>query len=111
MTLKILQITDSLTSGGKERQLVELLTYLSIRKDVTCELIIMSHDVHYTYINDLNVKTYQVIREFSNRFQENIKKIYPFFINSMNCLKKQNRMLYIHGILCVLFMQYLLQSY
>ena len=58
-----MQITDSLGSGGKERQLVELLTFLSKKKDVTCELIIMSEDIHYTYVDDLNIKTYKIIRK------------------------------------------------
>ncbi len=63
MNLKILQIIDTLGSGGKERQLVEVLTFLSKRKDVICELIVMSDDIHYTYVDDLNIKIYQVIRK------------------------------------------------
>lgn len=92
MNLKILQITDSLRSGGKERQLVELLTFLSTRKDVTCEIINMSDDVHYTYVDDLNIKTYQVIRKQKKdlsvffKFYNLFKETKPDVIHSWNSM-------------------------
>lgn len=61
--MKILHLIDSLASGGKERQLVELLKGLSIHKDIVCELAIMSHNIHYIAINNLNMKTHCLIRK------------------------------------------------
>jgi len=90
--LKILQITDSLRSGGKERQLVELLTYLSTKKDVMCELITMSENVHYTYVEDLNIKTYQIIRKQRKdlsvffKFYKLFKEARPDVIHSWNSM-------------------------
>ena len=62
--MKILHFTDSLRSGGKERQLIELLKGLSSGKDkdIVCELAVMSRDVHYTALNSLNVKVHYLIR-------------------------------------------------
>jgi len=90
--MKILQITDTLRSGGKERQIVELLTYLSTKKDVTCELIIMSDNVHYTYIDDLNIKTYKVIRKQKKdvsiffKFYKLFKETKPDVIHTWNSM-------------------------
>jgi len=61
--MKILHFTDSLRSGGKERQIVECLKGLSNRKDVVCELAIMDHDIHYTAVHDLNIKIHFLIRK------------------------------------------------
>jgi len=61
--MKILQIIDSLGSGGKERQLVETLKFLSGIDGINSELVVMSDDIHYSYIDDLNIKTYLVIRK------------------------------------------------
>ena len=86
--MKILQIIDTLRSGGKERQLVELLTFLSKRKDVSCELIILSENIYYTYINILNVKIYHIVRNRKKdlsvfyKFYKLFKKIRPDVIHS-----------------------------
>jgi len=54
--MKILYIIDSLAMGGKERQLVELLKGLSTRTDIISQVVILSDNIHYSYVRDLNVK-------------------------------------------------------
>lgn len=60
--MKILHFIDCLRSGGKERQLVELLKGLSAYNDIVCELAIMDHNIHYTAVNDLNIEIHYLIR-------------------------------------------------
>ena len=64
--MRIVHIIDTLTSGGRERQLVELLKGLSKDETITCDLIIMSNDVHYTYLNELGITVHKVIRKSQN---------------------------------------------
>lgn len=61
--MKTLHFTDSLRSGGKERQLVELLKGLSQRGDVVCELAIMSGNIHYSAVKELGIKIHYLIRQ------------------------------------------------
>jgi len=61
--MKILHVTDGLGSGGRERQVVECLKGLSARKDLICELVIMDRKIHYSAVNDLNIKIYFLIRK------------------------------------------------
>jgi glycosyltransferase involved in cell wall biosynthesis len=60
--LRIIHIIDTLRSGGRERQLVELLKGLSKEKKISCHVIVMSHDIHYTYLNDFGVTIHKLIR-------------------------------------------------
>ena len=69
--MKIIYLIDSLRSGGKERQLVEVLKFFSLQEKITCNLVVMSDENHYTYIENLNIKTYIIIRKK--------KKISPSF--------------------------------
>src|SRR5690606_941202 len=52
--LKILMLIDSLTSGGKERRFVELLKGLKNCNGISCEVVVLSNEVHYKEIYDLN---------------------------------------------------------
>jgi glycosyltransferase involved in cell wall biosynthesis len=61
--MRVIHITDTLRSGGKERQLVELLKGLINTPDVECELIIMSDDIHYSEVLDFGVKIHYIIRK------------------------------------------------
>jgi glycosyltransferase involved in cell wall biosynthesis len=61
--MRILFITENLRSGGKERRLVELLKGLSKFKEIKCELAIMSKEIHYTGIYNLEVKIHYLIRK------------------------------------------------
>jgi len=90
--MKILHIIDTLRSGGKERQLVEALKYLSKQKNITCELIVMSGDVHYTYLDDLKIETHQFIRKYKKdpsiffQFYQHFKNTKPDIIHCWNAM-------------------------
>lgn len=66
--MKILFLIDCLNSGGKERRLVELLKGLSTKKNINCELIVMSKLVHYKEIFDLKIKVHFLIRRWKYDF-------------------------------------------
>jgi glycosyltransferase involved in cell wall biosynthesis len=51
--MRVLFYIDKLGSGGKERQLVELLRGLKKRADISPSLVCMSGDIHYTEVHDL----------------------------------------------------------
>jgi glycosyltransferase involved in cell wall biosynthesis len=54
--MKITMVVDSLRSGGKERQLLELLKGLGKKNDIACQLIILSPDIDYSYVYELNTR-------------------------------------------------------
>ena len=60
--LKILFFIDCLTSGGKERRLIELMKVLKLHSDIEFEIVVMSHDIHYQEVFDLNIKIHYLIR-------------------------------------------------
>ena len=60
--MKIVHFIDSLRSGGKERQLVELIKGLLEHK-VSCQVAIMSRNVHYNGLNELSVRPHYLIRK------------------------------------------------
>ena len=61
--MKILHFIDTLCSGGKERQLVELLKGLSEHSEIKSYVAVMSNDIHYQAIWDLCDNIYFVIRK------------------------------------------------
>lgn len=61
--MKVLFLIDTMRSGGRERQLAELLKSLSIQKNVSCELVVMSHETHYREILDLGVPIHYLVRK------------------------------------------------
>ena len=54
--IKILFFIDTLKSGGKERQLVELLKGLSTRKNFLLGLVLLDEEIHYKEVLDLQLK-------------------------------------------------------
>lgn len=62
--MKILYIIDSLTAGGKERRLVELIKGLKNYSDIQCELAIMSNDIHYHYVFKQGIRIHYLIRKW-----------------------------------------------
>jgi len=46
--MKILYVTDNLWSGGKQRQLAELIKGLAVRDDIHCWLAVTASGLHYT---------------------------------------------------------------
>ncbi|HYM95279.1 MAG TPA: glycosyltransferase [Chitinophagaceae bacterium] len=61
--MKILFIIDNLSSGGKERRLVELMKGLKGSLEVEFELALMSKDIHYKEIFDLGINIHYLIRK------------------------------------------------
>jgi len=61
--MKILFFIDCLTSGGKERRLTELMKALSLIPEIKFELAVMSDDIHYEEIFDLNIPIHYLIRK------------------------------------------------
>lgn len=61
--MRILFFIDSFPAGGKERRLLELMKGLSAKPDIEFGLVLMSSDVHYKEIFDLNIDVHYVIRK------------------------------------------------
>ncbi len=61
--MKVLFIIDRLGAGGKERQLVEVLKGLVLLQNVQCQLVVLSSEIHYTELQDLQVKTLLIKRK------------------------------------------------
>lgn len=61
--MKVLFIIDTLTAGGKERRLTELLKGLKFMSGISFELVVMSSDIHYREILDLGIKVHIILRK------------------------------------------------
>jgi glycosyltransferase involved in cell wall biosynthesis len=66
--IKILFFINCLTSGGTERRLVELMKVLNLNKDFELELVLMSKEVHYREIFDMNIRINYLIRSTKKDF-------------------------------------------
>ncbi len=55
--MRVLQVIDSLVSGGKERQFVELLKGLRRESDIACHVVVMSEVIEYEEFHGLDVPT------------------------------------------------------
>ncbi len=60
--MKVLQFLDSIGRGGKERMLVELVRGLTRHHDVQVEIVVMSREIQYPEIHDLDVTLHYLIR-------------------------------------------------
>ena len=61
-TMRILFFIDSLTSGGKERRLIELMKGIKLKPNIEFELVVMSNEIHYQEVFDLDIKIHYLIR-------------------------------------------------
>jgi glycosyltransferase involved in cell wall biosynthesis len=61
--MKILFFIESLTAGGKERRLTQLMKGIRSNTDIDFNLVIMSKDVHYKEVQDLNIGIFYLIRK------------------------------------------------
>lgn len=61
--MKILFFIDSFPAGGKERRLLELMKGLKNEPDIEFGLVIMSKDVHYKEIFELDIKIHFILRK------------------------------------------------
>ncbi len=66
--MKILFFVSGLGVGGKERRLSELLKELKNRPEIEFELAVMSRDIHYTEIMDLDIKIHYLVRKVKKDF-------------------------------------------
>lgn len=73
--MKILFFTDTLDVGGKERRLTELIKALILNKEIEFELVVMSNDIHYKEILDLDIKIHYITR----KTKHDISVFYRFF--------------------------------
>lgn len=60
--MRILFFIDSLTSGGKERRLIELMKGIKLNPNIEFELVLMSNEIHYKEVFDLDIKIHYLIR-------------------------------------------------
>ena len=61
--MKILFFTDTLNAGGKERRLTELMKALLIVKGIKFDLVVMSKDIHYKEVFNLDINIHYIIRK------------------------------------------------
>ena len=86
--MRVLHIIESLRSGGKERQLVELLTGLAERSEIRSDIVVMSQDVHYDVSAIPNVKLWPLLRRSQRdvgvwpRFGALLHKLKPDVVHS-----------------------------
>jgi glycosyltransferase involved in cell wall biosynthesis len=89
---KILFFMDTLQSGGKERQLVELLKQLSKRQDFKLELLLMSEVIHYQEVFELNIKINYLTRKikfdpfFLYKLFKMVKRIHPDILHTWSTI-------------------------
>ncbi|WP_276372802.1 glycosyltransferase [Chryseolinea sp. H1M3-3] len=60
--MKILFSIDSFSAGGKERRLMELMKGLKLNGENDFQLIILSNDIHFKEIHDLDITIHHLIR-------------------------------------------------
>jgi glycosyltransferase involved in cell wall biosynthesis len=73
---RIVFFIGSLRSGGKERRLVELLTYLQDNNNFQLYVIVTNDDIHYSSFKKLNV-SYIVMKKAFKKFDFTV--IYKFY--------------------------------
>lgn len=61
--MKILFFIDAFSAGGKERRLVELMKELKLRPDIEFELVVMSKNIQYTEVFNLNITIHYLVRK------------------------------------------------
>lgn len=85
--MRILFFIDSLRSGGKERRLVELMKAIKPIPGIEFQLALMSEEIHYQEIFDLQVRIHYLIRKTKkdlsvfNKFYRLCKKYNPDIIH------------------------------
>ena len=60
--IRVLFFLNKLSLGGKERRVVELMREFARRKNVECEIALMSKDVHYQEVFSLGFKIHYLLR-------------------------------------------------
>jgi glycosyltransferase involved in cell wall biosynthesis len=60
--MKILFLLDCLIAGGKERRSLELMKGIRLNPDIELELVLMSKEIHYKEVFDLDITIHYLIR-------------------------------------------------
>ena len=85
--MKILFFIDSLTFGGKERRLIQLMKGIKLNPDIEFELVVMSNQIQYKEVFDLGIKIHYLIRKSKKdissfrRFYKMCKEFSPDIIH------------------------------
>src|SRR5690606_29827319 len=74
--IKILFFIGSLRAGGKERRLIELLTYLKTKGDYELLVVVTSDLIHYPNFKELGIR-YQVLPKIWQRNDPTV--VYQFY--------------------------------
>ena len=61
--MKILFFINTLSAGGKERRLTELMKGLKRNGTINFELVVMSEDIHYKELFDLDIEIHKLVRD------------------------------------------------
>jgi glycosyltransferase involved in cell wall biosynthesis len=75
--MKILFFAESLTSGGKERRILELISYLTHHTEHEVTLVLTEHEIYYTAVYDLGI----TIKVFKRRFLKYDPRLFISFLN------------------------------
>ena len=75
-SIRILFFIGSLRPGGKERRLVELLTFLKANNRYELLLVLTKNEIHYQQFYDLNIN-YQVLKNSSKKSKLSV--FYQFY--------------------------------
>src|SRR5664279_182128 len=87
LEMKILFFVDILDAGGKERRLTELMKAYANRQDLEFELAIMSRDIDFKELYELDIKIHYVLRKRKRdlsvfyRFFKLCRKIQPDIVH------------------------------
>ncbi|HEY9115413.1 MAG TPA: glycosyltransferase [Bacteroidales bacterium] len=74
--MKILFFIESLRLGGKERRLVELLRYLSLKNQFELSLVLTRNEIDYQEVYDLGIKIQIIERKY---FKKDPKLFFSFY--------------------------------
>ncbi|HEY5048128.1 MAG TPA: glycosyltransferase [Rhizomicrobium sp.] len=90
--MRVLHLIDSLGTGGKERQLIELLSGFAADPDIDCEAVVMSDVLDYAKLAPLNVPLHRMPRRtrydlsIVQRLRRVVKDFSPDIVHSWNAM-------------------------
>lgn len=89
MSKKILFVIETLRSGGRERRFIELLHYLHENTNYKMQVVVLTDEIHYDYIYNLNIEIIILTRKWIKkdpflffRFFKIAQKFAPDIIHS-----------------------------
>lgn len=79
--MRILFFAESLTCGGKERRLLELIKYLKLHTDHTLALVLAEDTIHYKYVFDLGISITIINRKYTKYDPLPFLKFYKYCVS------------------------------